>query len=163
MTRDDHHFVFAYGSNLHLEDLDRWLFEKGYADLAPREVKLATLRGARLAWDYHSPVRKGGAANVTDAEGHELPGAVLVVERELLHALDRKEGHPERYRRREELVHVEDGTLSAWVYRVTEDYRSTDPVWPRRVYLDTVIEGARRLALPDWHLANLREVPTRDD
>lgn len=158
------HPVFAYGSNLDLDDLRRWLRERGYPPHAPAEVHRADLIGWRLVWDYHSPMRQGGCANVERAPDARaaLPGAVLHVDDALLAALDHKEGHPERYRRDRLPVRTPRGAIEAWVYVVTPAWRRSTPVWPRRGYLETVLRGARALGLPDWHLEALAQTPVAE-
>ena len=90
-------WVFAYGSNLHIQDLKHWLRHYGYSDEGIIQVLPAILDNYRLVWNYYSPVRKGGAANVEPAPGHQVLGALLELTPETLPGIDRKEGHPKRY------------------------------------------------------------------
>lgn len=153
--------VFAYGSNLHVEELARWMAVNGFAPLALERVLLGSLPDHRLVWDYPSQSRPGGAANVEPCEGEEVPGAVLEVDEPALDALDAKEGYPERYGRAELVVRLADGgETTAWVYRVTRAWRQPHPVWPSELYLATVLEGGRRLGLPDAYLRALAATPT---
>jgi cation transport regulator ChaC len=159
----DRHFVFAYGSNMDVPDLLRWLRERGHDEREPFDIRRGTLHEHRFAWNYRSPVRKGGAANVEPSAGARVPGLLLEVDEHMLLALDEKEGHPERYLRRELTVHVDGGGhVDAWVYRVTERYLTGDETWPRRAYLDVVLRGAREWELPDWHIEALAKTPTMD-
>lgn len=154
-------WVFAYGSNMELDDLARWLGERGYPQLVPIAMEPGMLPGYRLCWNYRSPARKGGAANVEPCDGPPLPGLALAVDAALLEAIDHKEGHPERYKRELLPVMLASGRrIEAWVYRVTEDWRvEGEPVWPRGAYLELLLKGARHHGLPDWHIAALEEVP----
>lgn len=158
--------VFAYGSNLDLDDLARWLAEKGYPVERP-PITAARLPGWRLVWNYDSPTRRGGAANVEPIEAgappQDLPGAVLHVSPALLAAIDHKEGHPERYRRRRLTVYGAAGPLRAWVYVVTPPWRAARVIAPRRVYLDTVLRGARALGLPADHIAAIAGTVVLDE
>ena len=52
-------WVFAYGSNLHIEDLKHWLRHYGYCDQGIIQGLPAILDDYRLVWNY-SPVRQGG-------------------------------------------------------------------------------------------------------
>jgi gamma-glutamylcyclotransferase (GGCT)/AIG2-like uncharacterized protein YtfP len=156
------HAVFAYGSNMCLPDLARWLAERGHPQAAPAKTSPGLLLDHRLVWNYRSPVRKGGAANVQRADGEHLPGVVLHVEHALLVALDEKEGHPERYLRTERLVETDGEQLHAWVYEVTEEWRNDADIWPRRAYLDVMLRGAADHDLPREHLDMLRALPTMD-
>lgn len=156
------HPVFAYGSNMDLEDLARWMDRRGFG--APRvfDARPAVLPGYRLAWNYHSRARDGGAANVEPLVGQELPGVVLDVDERTFEAIDAKEGHPRIYSRGDEPLSVRlfaGPVTSAWVYVVNPEHRCSTPVWPRRTYLDLLVRGAVRYGLPESHLEWLRSVP----
>ena len=73
-------WVFAYGSNMHLPDLARWAAERGLPTPVVRCARVATLEGYALTWDYRSPTRRGGAANVRPAPGTSTPGVALQVD-----------------------------------------------------------------------------------
>jgi gamma-glutamylcyclotransferase (GGCT)/AIG2-like uncharacterized protein YtfP len=157
------HRVFAYGSNMHLADLRRWMVERSYEDARVLGSRAAYLSGWELVWNYRSPVRKGAAANVQPKTGAVLPGALLEVDVRALAALDRKEGHPDRYRRGPELVDVNlvgGETTDAWLYVVTAEYRQARSVRPRAAYLRLMVEGALQHDLPEWHVEALRRIET---
>lgn len=156
-------WVFAYGSNMDLDDLARWLRERGHPERAPHEICAAVLEAHRLVWNYRSPARKGGAANIEAHAASSLPGVCLLVDEALLQALDEKEGHPHRYARQLRRVRIAgDRDAFAWVYAVTEAWCQDEPCWPRRAYLDIVLRGARTHELPTWHLDALAKVETVD-
>ncbi len=159
------HRVFAYGSNMHLPDLRRWMEGRGHGDGSILASSGALLDGWELVWNYRSPTRKGGAANVRERAGAVLPGVVLEVDAGGLRALDAKEGHPGRYSRGDALVEVQisGGTTGAWLYVVRPEFRSEGMVPPRRAYLELVLAGARAHGLPDKHLGILGEVPVFED
>lgn len=157
--------VFAYGSNMHLGDLARWMRVKGLGELGAPRVMPAVLPGHRLVWNYYSPPRLGGAANIEPCGHGDLPGVVIEVDARLLEAIDRKEGHPERYCRGDAPRPVRllaDRFVEAWVYVVRPPYRKPHPVPPRRAYLQLMIEGARQHRLPSWHLESLIGTPVAD-
>ncbi len=157
---DHERWVFGYGSNMDLVDLERWLREQGFPSMPPDEVRVGTLPGHRIVWDYYAFSRRGGAANCAPADG-DLPGLLVRVSEPLLAALDLKEG--ETYFRAVHDVHTEQGAVRAWVYRVHDHYREPDPVPPRRFYLDIVVRAARRYGLPDWHIDWLEQSPFLHD
>ena len=73
VAKDDHADglleVFAFGSNLDLTDFIAWCRrERGMTPQIERR-SWAWLRDYRFSWDYYSPVRRGGAANITPAAG----------------------------------------------------------------------------------------------
>ncbi len=117
---DHERWVFGYGSNMDLVDLERWLREQGFPSMPPDEVRVGTLPGHRIVWDYYAFSRRGGAANCAPADG-DLPGLLVRVSEPLLAALDLKEG--ETYFRAVHDVHTEQGAVRAWVYRVHDHYR----------------------------------------
>jgi hypothetical protein len=148
---------------MHLRDFARWSRERGRAKPVVRCVRRATLRDFELVWNYRSPVRSGGAANVAPVAGRLVPGVILAVDAATLASLDRKEGHPNRYCRGDAPRPVElagGGQGSAWVYEVTKAWRSTAAVPPRLAYLNLVVEGARQFGLPEWHIRTLEATPT---
>ena len=157
------HRVFAYGSNMHVPDLRAWMERKGFSDAQILGSRSALLHGWELVWDYRSPSRLGGAANVRPNQGKLLPGVVLDLDQRGLDAVDRKEGHPGRYDRTDRLVDVHLPThdvVSAWLYVVTDAWREPEIVPPRRAYLKLVIEGALTHDLPEWHVEMLRCIET---
>ena len=119
--------VFAFGSNLDLTDFIAWCRrERGLTPKIER-ISWAWLRDYRFSWDYYSPVRRGGAANINPAAGYSVAGVVFKVDSATLAALDAKEGHPERYLRQEVSVECMDaprGMRKVWTYRVTPTYRT---------------------------------------
>lgn len=161
------HWVFAYGSNMHLPDLQRWLREQGYDHPGPSRVEVATLQDFELAWNYRSASRAGGAANARPRAGSELRGLALEVDEALLLALDEKEGHPVRYDRgeapvRAELMHAGRG-IETWLYRVTPAFETPGHVAPRRAYLDLILEAAALHELGPHYVRHLHTIRVEDD
>lgn len=155
--------VFVYGSNMHLDDLGAWMASAGLGAPSVSGVRRGALEGHRLAWDYRSPSRGEGAADVIRAKGARVPGLVLEVDAATLAAIDQKEGHPDRYARgeRPEPVHLEGGEdARAFVYRVTDAWRRPEPVWPSTDYLALLVEAARAHGLPADHHAALCATPS---
>ncbi|MBW2464195.1 MAG: gamma-glutamylcyclotransferase [Deltaproteobacteria bacterium] len=150
---------------MHLPDLRRWMEGRGHGDGSILASYAALLDGWELVWNYRSPARRGGAANVRERAGAVLPGVVLEVDAGGLRALDEKEGHPGRYSRGDALVGVRmsGGTTSAWLYVVRPEFRSEGVVPPRREYLEVVLAGARAHRLPEEHVSSLGRVPVFED
>ena len=144
-------WVFAYGSNLHTQDLRSWLRHYGYADNGIIQVIPALLKDYELVWNYYSPVRKGGAANVRPAKSSQVLGALLEITPATLPGIDKKEGHPARYCRGEKRVEVytldEKNSHYAWVYEVQPDYQTPEPTAPTQAYLDIMLAGIEQVGL----------------
>ena len=164
--RAQDHWVFAYGSNLNLSDLRRWLTANQYNPAGILALHPAILRHYQLVWDYQSPVRQGGAANVTPSPDAWVYGGLLQIDQATLHALDQKEGHPKRYSRGSqeqlcELTETKKG-IKAWVYEVQAEYKQSSFTPPRQHYRDLVATGAAELGLPESWVSMLQATPTLD-
>jgi hypothetical protein len=165
MSAGDCAWVFAYGSKMDVDDLRGWLAKKGHGADGLVRVERATLAGYRLVWNYRSVSRDGGAANVEPCEGRDLPGLALFVNAKTLKAIDQKEGHPRYYSRGSSTrtVRLHDGgEIAAWLYVAVQARCSVTPVWPRRKYLQLLVDAARKNALPAWHVAELEATSTVD-
>jgi len=160
------HKVFAYGSNMNLGDLKPWLESRNYPPNQILKAIPARLPGYRLAWNYWSAKRQGGAANVEKSPNDEVLGAILEIGVPLLDALDAKEGHPNRYSRFPhpiECYELENGAPHlAWVYEVTEKFRCEEDKLPTQSYLGIVVEGAKALGLPADYVQQLKSVLPSD-
>lgn len=157
-------WIFAYGSNMHLPDLSRWLRERGLDDAGLLRIERARVPDFELVWNYRSSVRQGGAANASPRAGAELRGLALFVDDGMLLAFDEKEGHPMRYDRGAAPVHTEllgsGAPVTSWLYRVTPAHESMIAVPPRSAYLRLLVEAAQKHDLGADYVQRLREVPT---
>lgn len=155
-------WVFAYGSNMHLFDLGQWMSTRNVPLGRILQASAAKLIGYRLVWNYYSPARAGGAANIEPAAG-DLPGVALRVNRQGLDALDRKEGFPIRYgRHRARAVLASGRAVDVWTYIAEPAYRRQQLVPPTRHYRRLLIEGALHFKLPMAHVRALEAVATCD-
>ena len=158
--------IFAYGSNMHLADLNRWLQRRGGGVLPQSDLKVGRLPNYRLAWNYYSDARGGGAANVVYAPGEQVWGVLLPSGQTLLELIDQKEGHPMRYSRGDAplTIHTEAGlsTTRAWVYRVTPNYTCHEPCLPTQEYLRLLTDSAVHWGFPADYVARLNRQPTSD-
>ena len=178
-------WVFAYGSNMDLDDLDRWHRWREQPKGTIARVEVAELPNWRLCWHYFSAVRQGGVANVEWSPGDTVYGLLLLVDNVQLQAIDRKEGHPARYLRQRARVLRADSTLgrvpvispperagapgtvpfigeTAWIYVVQSTYHRVEPTLPRQDYLGLMIRAAHRYEFPHWYIDQLESLPTLD-
>lgn len=156
------HWVFAYGSNMDLEDLGRWLTTSNLPPARIVQAQAAKLVGYRLIWNYFAASRGGGVANIERADG-DLPGVALRVDRQTLSALDRKEGYPTCYGRSLAPAILRSGTrIQAWAYCVQTEHVVEQVVLPSRHYKNILIRGATRFELPLEHIEHLSAIPTCD-
>jgi hypothetical protein len=157
------HWVFAYGSNMYLTDLQHWMQAHGFEGAQILESAPARLTDYELVWNYFSVSRDGGAANVRPAAGATLHGVALRVDDLGLQAIDEKETHPTVYCRtlRSFVIAARAGSeaeVEGHLYVVTPDYELDDYVAPTRAYLDLLISGARQHGLPDGYVAMLERI-----
>jgi len=161
------HRVFAYGSNMHLEDLRQWLTDHGYPAQGLMESHAALLENYELLWNYHSTSRGGGAANAAQKTNSRVYGVVLLVTPEALEGIDKKEGHPHRYSRAQEprpcTLLTSSESVQAWVYSVQPAYRTDQPQLPRADYIKLMVAGARAHALPEDYIARLQLLETQSE
>ncbi len=154
------HWVFAYGSNLHLEDLSAW-FARRDQQFELLGAEPAVLHEHQLVWNYYSEARRGGAANVAFKPGAWVWGAALCVRPASLHGFDRKEGHPRVYRRVIKSVRLVSGRwLGAWTYFVQPAYRRPQFTAPTQHYRSLLVAGAHRFRLPDHWRSHLETIRT---
>ncbi len=110
---------FAYGSNLDWDDWSAFCRARGFDAAVLRAIGPAVLPHEQLVFDYRSVRRGGGALNIRSCRGGTVDGLLFSVPRDGWAALDRKEGHPHRYRREIVTVREQGGReAAAWVYRV---------------------------------------------
>lgn len=123
-----HTLVFAFGSNLDLQQMQR---RCGVVDV----VGVALLPGHRLAFGGYSRTWGGAVATVVPARGGLVPGVLYRLDREALGLLDAHEGAPHAYRR--EQVRVFAATRR---WRKADAYllNGADGGRPSRAYLDTI-------------------------
>jgi hypothetical protein len=133
---------------------------------AIHRAKAAILPGYRLIWNYRSIFREGGAVDVEPYAGKDLSGVALLMDADVLRAIDLKEGHPRFYSRgrtplRVRLVGGEE--VGAWVYVARPERCTAAPFLSRReYYLQLLLDGARQYGLPAGHIAELEATPTAD-
>ena len=155
-------WVFAYGSNMHLGDLERWFRQHSRPRPVLHEVVPAVLPDWRLVWNHYARGRCGGAANVEPAPGARLPGLALLPDEATFTGIAAKESHPAVYERELARLELADGReVEAFVYVVPSERCSPEPQLPTPEYLGLLIDGAEAHGLDPAHIAWLRAVPTR--
>lgn len=159
-------WVFAYGSNMDLEDLTKWLNERpAYAGFEIFEWSVATLPGYELVWNYFSKSRNAGAANVQKKAGRNLPGLALKVNEKCFAGIDAKEGHPNYYDRGNERVSVvlDDGRkVDCWLYVARPERTKSELVAPSQEYLAFLMKAAKNHEFPDWYKTELESLPVKE-
>jgi hypothetical protein len=142
---------FGFGSNL---DAERVRIHCPSAEL----VSIARLADYRLAFTLESKRNwLGGVADILEAPGHEVWGALWSIAEEESEELDRQEGlfrDPPAYRR----LTLEVTTLAGEAV-ICRSYQVATPnlegYVPSPAYRETLLRGARSLGLPAEYIAGL--------
>src|SRR5690625_4834021 len=131
---------FAYGSNM---DLGR-MKERGI-DFTSRVF--ARMDDYKLVFNKKASGGNKTFANIEPSEGNHVEGALYEFPDEQIGYLDRCEGHPYHYKRKELTVLDQDGqSMTAMVYIVQSDKIVSD-LLPTRDYLDHLLEGKDLLSV----------------
>lgn len=126
-------YYFAYGSNCNLGQMAHRCPD---ATLVGR----VTLQNYRLTFNGRGMMRSSGVASVRRHNGRYVPGLLWEITPECERSLDRYEGYPYLYEKKNVTVHTEDGgTVKAMVYVMTDRYQ--DPAIPSSGYLQGIVEG----------------------
>lgn len=124
-------FYFAYGSNCNLGQM-------AYRCPKARRMGAATLPNFRLTFNGR---RDGsGVANILPCTGAAVTGLLWEITTRCELSLDRYEGFPYLYEKKNVTVRMQNGEqYEAMVYVMTPAYR--DPALPGRDYLEGIVEG----------------------
>ncbi len=101
---------FAYGSNLHFEQMRQRCGEVIDQGLGVLDDHRLVFAGRSRRWQL------GGVAHVEPAAGGSVPGVLYALEEAALVTLDRYEGHPRRYRRTDVRVRRDEEVVDAIAY-----------------------------------------------
>lgn len=134
-------YYFAYGSNMLHKQMENRCPDSQF-------VKAVRLQGYKFIYDGHSITRKGPVANVIESPGDIVWGGLYEISEEHLKSLDKCEGYPRSYQRKELTVDDANGNVySAIIYCRT----GKTPGSPSEEYEQTVINGAKDCSLdPDY-------------
>ena len=162
-------FYFAYGSNMDKDDLDKWCKNKAYPLVRCSSVFPARLSGYKLAFNYFSATRQGGAANVMRSKGEQVCGLLLKLEDRDLNTIRCKEGYScDESMRYYDEIRVDVETFDRMkikdvvTYKVVKKREAPDHQPPTREYLDLLIWNAERYGFPADYIKYLKTVPAKD-
>ena len=145
---------FGFGSNLEAARLQIHC-------PSARFLTTARLADHRLAFSIESKnTWHGGVADVRPEPGSEVWGALWLIDDEHSEPLDRQEGlfrDPPAYRRIQVPLKTANGDLvTCRSYEVADPH--PDGYLPSPAYLETMLRGARAVALPEHYLAALEAI-----
>jgi gamma-glutamylcyclotransferase (GGCT)/AIG2-like uncharacterized protein YtfP len=132
--------LFAYGSNLAEDQMALWC--PRYEFLGP-----ARLDGFRLEFRRRSIRWVGGAADVVEAEGEEVWGALYELPDGEVGGLDTKELEGDAYRRRAVVVELDGERRRVHTYEVID--KTLAEVAPAPAYAAAILRGMAERGLPE--------------
>ncbi|WP_340695852.1 gamma-glutamylcyclotransferase family protein [Hydrogenobacter thermophilus] len=138
-------YYFAHGSNMSQRQMKERCKEGKFKTLGR-----AFLRGYRLVFDGYSISWDGSVANLVPLEGGIVWGVLYEVSEECIKKLDECEGVSSGYYKRVKVeVHSEDGkSFMAYTY-LREPLEEGKP---SREYIETLLEGAEAVGLPEEYV-----------
>lgn len=152
---------FAYGSNMHKEDLRRWCERGGYSPVTFLSEEVAVLKDWKLIFNYYSASRGGGAANIVRSVGNEVWGLLVELSVEDYEKIYKKEGAPRCYKEIIVSVVTKDGKVidDVRTFRAVKERESRKHVAPTKEYLKLLIESAKNYGFPKWYIKKLEKIP----
>ncbi len=129
-------WYFAYGSNLLKSEILRTIKTEW-----KQRIK-GILRDYKLVFDKYSGSRKGGVSDIVESPSKTVEGALCEISEEQLKALDKREGHPNFYKRTLVMVESELGAVEAITYIVV---RKEGFVKPTEYYKNLIIMGLKEM------------------
>jgi len=157
---------FAYGSNMDKDDFKEWCDGKNkqnkkYPMANFQNPRRAKLNGYKLAFNYYSENRCGGAANIMESLEDCVYGLLWEIEDNDLQTIRKKEGYSEDCSKcyyNEVCVNVEvDGTVVPHVktYKVSKCREKPDRQRPTEKYLDLIIKNANDYKFPQEYIKHI--------
>lgn len=142
---------FAYGSNLDFEDWSKWCAKKQADPSGMVEIEPVFLPDYRLKFHYYSGGRKGGAADIVEADsGNIVPGVLFELDDYTLNLMDRKEGVKSgSYQRKQvHVVTLEGRIIEALTYVVCQERIQNKFIEPTLDYVNLIRNGLSKRGLP---------------
>jgi gamma-glutamylcyclotransferase (GGCT)/AIG2-like uncharacterized protein YtfP len=135
-------YYFAYGSNMNHEQMSKRCPSSKY-------IKRGYLQGYKFVYDGYSSMRGGAVANVVKSNSGIVWGGIFEISEDNLSALDRYEGYPNNYDRKEVNITDDNNAISKAIvyYRINKEIGK-----PPGEYRQVVIEGANDCNLPEDYI-----------
>jgi hypothetical protein len=124
-------YYFAYGSNTNLNQM---------AQRCPQAARVCAVTLPNYALGFNGKQSGWGVANIRRRNGSAVDGLLWAITPECERSLDRYEGFPHLYEKRNVMVYDADGAkYKAMVYVMTSAY--AEPALPERSYYAGIMEG----------------------
>ncbi|MCX8093903.1 MAG: gamma-glutamylcyclotransferase [Candidatus Goldbacteria bacterium] len=137
-------YYFAYGSNMNHKQMQERCPEAKF-------ICKGILKGYGFVYDGYSSKRNGAVANIVKNEKKQVEGGIFLISEQNEKALDKKEGYPINYYKKDVYIQTEEGeTIQALVY-LREPQK---PGQPSEEYRNTILEGAKNCNLSEEYIKN---------
>lgn len=134
---------FAYGSNLSHEQMKQRCPESKF-------IGRAILKNYKLIYDGYGPHRHGAVANILPQVGELVWGGLFELSQNDLNNLDKFEGYPNIYNRKEVSVENDRNDI---IEKVFIYYKKSEAQGiPSQEYQDIIVKGAEECGLPQDYI-----------
>ena len=153
---------FDYASNMDEDELKGYISQHGGNSSGITNPRYAVLHDWRLVFNFLSPRRQAGTANIEPASGERVEGVVWDATDDVIKYIDLKEGHPNQYHQIRVTAEVHGLPVpDVLTYEViAEQRRAFCP--PRRAYRQLMIDAGHRFGFSPDYLAMLQNIRTLD-
>jgi len=153
-------YYFGYGSNMDRDDLNRWCSLHAPGFKFPEMIGTGRLAHYRLAFDYYSPGRQGGVADIISAENESVYGILFRISREFQEKVLRiKEGYPKLYNEISVAVSCKGQIYSEVItYRILDEQRKSHHIMPDDYYFNLIYASAVQFDFPQQYLEYLKSL-----
>jgi len=142
---------FAYGSNMGQDDLNKRCDINRWNRIDISQGEKALLREFELKFNYFSPFRNGGVANIEPKENSFVWGILLDLTDFDFDTMCKKEGAPVFYKPIEVEIEFNGKIVKAKTFTVTKEQRVNEHVQPTDYYHGVMLSGAKEFGLPsEW-------------
>lgn len=157
-------YYFAYGSNMDKDDLDAWCIKRGYPSINFFSLSPSKLKNFKLVFNYYSPSRGSGAANIMESQTDCVYGLLLEIDDHALKIIRTKEGYPNYYKEISVEVEKFNGEViqNVKTYKVVSNKEKKTHQPPSKSYLNLIIKNARKYDFPLFYVKRLESILTKD-
>jgi gamma-glutamylcyclotransferase (GGCT)/AIG2-like uncharacterized protein YtfP len=135
-------YYFAYGSNMNHKQMKERCKSAKF-------LCRAYLENYDFVYDGYSSLRKGAVANIVPKEKSVVWGGLWEIDKKDIQQLDRCEGHPVFYKRKEVIVKDDNNKEYRAIVYLRDPQKLNNP---SDEYRKTVIEGAITCGLPNEYI-----------
>lgn len=149
MQSENKILYFAYGSNLNHEQMKQRCPESKF-------ISRVVLKNYKLVYDGYGPHRHGAVANIVPHTGETVWGGLFELSQNDLNRLDKFEGYPDVYSRKEASVENDKNDI---IEKVFIYYKKPEAIGnPSQGYQYIIVKGAEECGLPKDYIDKILKV-----